>query len=96
MKDASVRLCEGVHAVAPKASIYLFGSAAADDFFMGWSNVDFPVLTAMSLMLDQAEKLLPPRETLRGQSALPQSRASCAVSLKAYSSWNPTGERRRA
>ncbi len=45
-------------------SIYLYGSAAMDDFRPGWSDIDLLVLTNAPITPPQAEKLLTLRQTL--------------------------------
>lgn len=45
-------------------SIYLYGSATAEDFHAGWSDIDLLVLTADPIMESQAEALLHLRQTL--------------------------------
>lgn len=44
--------------------IYMFGSAAMDDFRVGWSDIDFLCLTGHELTDTQALRLLPLRQTL--------------------------------
>lgn len=48
-------------------SIYLYGSAAADDFCPGWSDIDVLVLTKRPISEDQADQLLTLRQHLLAQ-----------------------------
>lgn len=68
LQSVLARLCEGVQQVVPQASVYLYGSAATGDFSMGWSDIDFLVLTPQPMTLAQAEKLLHLRDVLREQT----------------------------
>lgn len=45
-------------------SIYLYGSAAADDFCPGWSDIDILVLTRRPISEEQADQLLKLRQRL--------------------------------
>ena len=45
-------------------TVYLYGSAATDDFRFGWSDIDILVLTEKTIGPDQAERLLYLRQTL--------------------------------
>ena len=46
-----------------KPSIYLYGSAARNDFREGWSDVDLPVLTERTIGEDRAQTLAGLRQT---------------------------------
>jgi len=45
-------------------SIYLFGSVVLDDFKFGWSDIDFICLTEKTILDEQADELVPLRQTL--------------------------------
>ena len=45
-------------------SVWLYGSVVLDDFRPGWSDIDFVAFTNRRLSRDQAERLLPLRQTL--------------------------------
>ena len=47
-----------------RPSVYLYGSAAAGDFRLGWSDIDILVLTREPVTAAQAETLLRLRQTL--------------------------------
>jgi predicted nucleotidyltransferase len=47
-----------------KPSIYLYGSAAFDDFKLGWSDIDILVLTKRKICAGPAETLVGLRQSL--------------------------------
>lgn len=55
-------IAEILHRSEP--SIYLYGSAAMDDFHPGWSDIDLLVLTQTPITIPQAEQLLMLRQNL--------------------------------
>lgn len=68
--DASIRLMTSVIADIlreSQPSIYLYGSVTMDDFRPGWSDVDLLALTRRPITPEQAERLLPLRQTLPKQ-----------------------------
>lgn len=48
-------------------SIYLYGSSVLDDFHLGWSDIDILVLTQKQMSQEQAELLMPLRQTMLEQ-----------------------------
>ena len=77
---AAERMCECIAEIlagcAP--SIYLYGSAALDDFRPGWSDVDLLVLTREEISEAQAERLVGLRQELLAQEAFEPWRAQRA------------------
>ena len=49
-------------------SIYIYGSAAVDDFRLGWSDIDLFVLTEKAISENQAERLLHLRQDLSNEN----------------------------